>query len=200
MTEETRSKIAKVYELVNRGVAGEQDNAKLALDRLMKKHNLSTSDIETIKQKNYSFKYANNLDLWLVTQLAHYFLPDKQVSGYRRTLGSRELVLSLDYLDYVLISTAYEYFKRHMKAQYNEFVLPQIKRCRSVKTKKIRRAELQEIFFSKYIIASKLYLVDEIKQTKLSELSVKKRKDLEVLKDIKGGDYKTQVTTGLYLE
>lgn len=200
MTEETRSKIAKVYELVNRGVAGEQDNAKLALDRLMKKHNLSMSDIETIKQKNYSFKYANNLDLWLVTQLAHYFLPDKQVSGYRRTLGSRELVLSLDYLDYVVISTAYEYFKRHMKAQYNEFVLPQIKRCRSTKTKKIRRAELQEVFFSKYIIASKLYLVDEIKQTKLSELSVKERKDLEALKGIKGGNYKTQVTTGLYLE
>lgn len=200
MTDETRSKIAKVYELVNRGVDGEKEAAKQALDRLMKKHNLSMSDMESIKQKNYNFKYANKLDLWLVCQLVHYFLPDKEQNKYRRTTGVRELVLRLEYLDYVVISTAYEYFKRHMKTQYNEFVLPQIKRCRSTKTKNKRRAELQEVFFSRYIIASKLYIVGEIKKVDYNELSLKERRDLEALKDVKGGNYKTQVTTGLCLE
>jgi hypothetical protein len=200
MTEETRKKIAKVYELVNRGVGGEKEAAKQALDRLMKKHNLSDSDIETIKQKEYSFKYASKLDMWLVVQLQKYFVPEIQPVFYRRTTGSREIVIRLEYLDYVVLSTAYEYFKWHMKLQYNAIVLPQIKRCRTTKTKAKRREELQEIFFGKYVIASEIYLKDQVKENKLSDLSKKEQKNIEALKGIKGGNYNTQVTTGLYLE
>lgn len=200
MTDETRNKISKIYELVNRGVAGEKDAAKLALDRLIKKHNLSDKDIDTILEKKYSFKYSNDLELWLFEILNKYFLPNHNLVAYRRTTGVREVVAAYQYLDYVVISTAYEYFRKHMMAQYKAIVLPLVKRCRSTRTKNKRRAELQELFIGKYIVASKLYHKGDLKTVDPSKISDKEYQDRMKLKDVKGGQYNTQVTTGLYLE
>ena len=200
MTQEVKNKIAKVYELVNRGEAGEKEAAKKALDKLMKKYDLSDDDINSLKLSQYRFKYSNTLEMWLLSHIISYFLDDKEVSGFRRTLGVREVVLSLEYLDYVIVSSAYEYFRRHMMDQYKKKVLPQVKRCRSIKTRNARRAELQRVFFSQYVIVSRLYRPDQIKTVPSSSLSEKERKQRASLEGVEGGQYNTQVTTGLYLE
>lgn len=200
MTEETRTKLSKIYELVNRGEGGEKEAAKHALDRLIKRHNLTENDIETILLKKYSFKYSNNLEDWLFNQIHKYFLPNKCLEAYRITSGTREIQASFEYVDYVVISTAYEYFRKHMMTQYKAIILPQIQRCRTLKTKNKRRAELQALFFSKYVIESKLYHEKDLKKVDTSKMSDKEYQDRMKLESVKGGQYNTQVTTGLYLE
>ncbi|QEE51060.1 hypothetical protein FUA48_16190 [Flavobacterium alkalisoli] len=200
MTEEVQNKIAKVYELVNRGEQGEREAAKKALDKLLKKYNLDESAIAAIKLRRYTFKYSTNLELMLLSQLIEYFLKGKEVAAYRDTRMCREVVMKLEYVDFILIDTAYEYFRRHMKAQYKKLCLPKINRCRSVKTKNKRRAELQDLFFRKYVVASKIYHTDQLETVDLSTLTDKERKDRMALSGVQGGEYNSQVSTGLYLE
>ncbi|GEP52352.1 hypothetical protein FNO01nite_30240 [Flavobacterium noncentrifugens] len=199
MTEETRLKIAKVYELVNRGEAGEKEAAKRALDRLMKRYNIDDSEIERIKEKTYSFKYSLEIDKSLFLELYDFFFPGKEFKPWLSTFGCREIQMKFEYLDYVLFSCAFEYFKQHMNKEYKKIVLPQLKRCRSAKTRNARRAELQQLFFGRYIIASKLYRPEDLTTIDLSKLTQKELADRAKMRGIEGGEYKTQLSTGLYL-
>lgn len=200
MTEDVRNKVEKVYRLVNNGVQGEKEAAKAALDRLMKKYNLDDRDIESIAIKIYSFKYSNNMDLMLLGQLMNYFFKDKSIKAYKHTYGIREVRINLEYMDYVLLSSSYEYFRRHMKAQFKELCAKEINRRRSAKTKNKRRAELQDVFFRTYAIKSKIYHPEEVETIDLSKLSEKELRDRMKVSGVKGGEYNTQVSTGLYLE
>ncbi len=197
MNDKIRQRLSKVYELANQGIAGEKEAAKKALDRLVKKYNVSPDDLESMNQKEYVFKYATRLDLLLFQQLNIYFFEDKKYQIYKDTWGKKELSVKLEYLDYVLISCAYEYFKRHMKKQFNEFCLPLIKRCRTAKTKNNRRKELQSAFFSTYVVKSKIYKSEQLSET--SSMSDKQIKDHMKLRGVKGGNYNTQLSSGLYL-
>ena len=59
MTNETKDKIAKIYELVKRGATeGEKQAAEIALNKLLKKFNLTDEFLETINLREYEFKYA----------------------------------------------------------------------------------------------------------------------------------------------
>lgn len=198
MDNKTREKISKVYELVNRGVNGEKQAAKKALDRLMKKYNLNQQDVEQIKMQEYRFKYSSQMEMALFVQLKSCFLKDIDTPIYKDTNGIREMLITLEYLDYVVISSSYEYFRKHMRQQFNKFCLPKINRCKSSKTRNKRRKELQNIFLNQYIIASKLYKEEHLQKVK-KPLSEKELKDMRDLSSIEGGKYHTQMTTGLYL-
>jgi len=200
MENHIKEKLYKVYELVKRGEGGEKDAAKLALDRILKKYKLDEEALESLHLKKYQFKYSSQIELWLLSRLMVHLLNKDTSKAYRDTWRKREVVAELEYLDYVLLSSAYEYFRRHMKQEYNRLVLPQVKRCRTTKTRNARRAKLQELFFTKYIIASGLYQKQEMITIDTSKLSEKERRDRLKLEAVKGGNYKTQVTTGLYLE
>lgn len=200
MEDHIKEKIAKVYELVRQGVDGEKSAAKLALDRILKKYNIENVDFEKLRLKEYRFKYSTTLEMYLLTTICDYFLKDKKIEMYRDLRGVRDLVLELEYIDFIVVDSAYEYFRRHMKKEYNRLIVPKIKRCRTARTKKIRREELQPIFFSRYVIASKLYHSDQLKKVDTSTLSKKELQDRIDLEKVQGGSYKTQVTTGLYLE
>ena len=197
MNDTIKEKIAKVYELVKRGVDGEQKAAEKALERLVKKYNLEDIDLETINQKEYVFKYTSNLDLWLFAQLNIYFFQEKRNQLFKDTWGVKEISVNLEYVDYVVLSCAYEYFKRHMKKQFNEFALPLINRCRSDRTKNKKRKELQEVFFNIYIQKSKLYKPEDLQKRK--KISLKDIENEQNLSGVQGGKYNTQLSTGLYL-
>lgn len=200
MTQESKDKIAKVYELVKRGVDGEKDAAKLALDRLMKKYDLDDSALEKITFKQYVFKYVSDIEVRLLCQLYEYFISRDMPDAHKNTWHAKEIVISLQYLDYVVLSSSYEYFRRHMKTEYNRLVLPRLKRCRKVKTRNALRKSLSDIFFSNYILASKIYIEDQIKALDMEKMSQAEMKRRVQLMGVNGGEYNTQVTTGLYLE
>lgn len=199
MNAEIKDKIAKVLELANRGVDGEKEAAQKALNRLMKKYDLSDEDLSRIKLSRYYFKYKTELDKKLFCQLVEYFFKEKGLQIYLSTVNGRNLSVNLEYLDWVTLDSAYEYFRRHAAAQFTEFCLPHVKRCRSAKTKNAKRAELQNAFFSNYVIASKIYHQDQIKEIDYSGMSNKERetsyKQSQILGNVKGGEFHTQVST-----
>jgi len=199
MDNSIKSKIEKIYALVNHGVAGEKEAAKKALDRLMKKYNIDEEYVKTIHIKLYYFTYAHDLDKLLFQRLITHLLK-KDLDLYISTLGRRAVGAKLDYMDWVTLECAYEYFKKHMKTEYKRLVTPQLNRCRSAKTKKFRKQQLDPIFFSNYVIASKLYEDNELTKVDNSTISADERKRRNSLRSVQGGSYNPQVSSGLFLE
>lgn len=201
MDNQLREKISKIYELVKRGdTEGEKSAAELTLNKLLKKHNLTDEFIKTMYLKEYAFKYATKLDLELFIQLHRYFFENREFNASKSTCGGKTIYISFEYLDWVLFSSAYEYFKKHMNAEFKKYCVPLIKKCRSTKTQNARRAKLQDIFFSQYIMKSKIFHQKQINKIDRSTLSEKELVDFDRLSKIEGGSYATQITTGLYLE
>ncbi|WAC40561.1 hypothetical protein [Pedobacter sp. SL55] len=197
-----KSKLAKIYELVKRGsTAGEQAAAKNQLDKLIEKYNLQGIDLENLNLNEYRFKYKTELDVWLLGRIVLVFTDGKAWDNAVKDVWKvREVELSLTYIDWVTIETAYQYFKKHMAQQWKIVCAGEIKRKRKASTRKKRLQELKEPFFSRYVIASKLYKDGELKPVTYSDMSDKEYQDRLLMEDIEGGSYKRQVTNGLYLE
>ena len=198
MNEKVKDKIAKVYELVKRGVAGEQESAEKMLNKLLEKYNISENELNSINEKEYYFKYASNLDEWLLIQLIEYFFKEKNYKLYRiKNSGVKEIAIQMPYLDWVTLDSAYGYFKPHLNQQWRKHGLPVVNRCRTTKTKNKRREEMQETFFKLYVARSGIYRPEQKISKSLTEEEIKR---LTMLYGVEGGKYNQQVTTGLYLE
>jgi hypothetical protein len=197
MTDEIKDKITKVYALVNQGgTEGEKEAARKALDRLMKKYNLDEAILEGLDLKTYVFKYVTALELDILQRIMFIMVPGS-IEASRIARWEKSIVSNLRYIDWITIECAYEYFRRHMKKEWKRVVAPHIAKCRKAKTKNRRRKELSEIFFHRYIIASKLYKEDELTTVKAS--SGKEQRDRLMLDEVEGGAYNRQLAGGLLL-
>ena len=198
MNDKIKEKITKVYELVKRGIAGEQQSAEKMLKKLLEKYNISEAELNSIDEKKYYFKYASNLDEWLLMQLTKYFFKEKEYKLYRvKNRGVKEIAIQMPYLDWVTLDSAYGYFKPHLNQQWRKHGLPVVNRCRTTKTKNKRREAMQETFFKLYVARSGIYRPEQITSNPLSE---EEKKQFNMLYGVEGGKYNQQVTTGLYLE
>ena len=198
MNDKVKEKITKVYELVKRGVAGERQSAEKMLKKLLEKYNISEAELNSIDEKKYYFKYASNLDEWLLIQLIEYFFKEKEYKLYRvKNRGVKEITIQMPYLDWVTLDSAYGYFKPHLNQQWRKHGLPVVNRCRTTKTKNKRREEMQETFFKLYVARSGIYRPEQKISKSLTEEEIKR---LTMLYGVEGGKYNQQVTTGLYLE
>lgn len=201
MNDKIKEKITKVYELVKRGIAGEQQSAEKMLKKLLEKYNISEDELNSIDEKEYYFKYASNLDEWLLIQLIEYFFKEKKYKLYRiKDSGVKEIAIQMPYLDWVTLDSAYGYFKPHVNQQWRKHGLPVVNRCRTTKTKNKRREEMQQTFFNLYIIRSGIYRPEQKNSNSLKSLTEEEIKRLTMLYGVEGGKYNQQVTTGLYLE
>ena len=201
MNDKVKEKITKVYELVKRGIAGEQQSAEKMLKKLLEKYNISEDELNSIDEKEYYFKYASNLDEWLLIQLIEYFFKEKKYKLYRiKDSGVKEIAIQMPYLDWVTLDSAYGYFKPHLNQQWRKHGLPIVNRCRTTKTKNKRREEMQQTFFNLYIIRSGIYRPEQKNSNSLKSLTEEEIKRLTMLYGVEGGKYNQQVTTGLYLE
>lgn len=202
MSPEIKAKLSKIYELVKRGTEGEQKAAQAALDRMLSKYNLEDINLDSLELEMHKFKYSTWLEEQLMITIINYFLPNAE-EVYKRTakhFAARNIRMELKYLDYVTISCAYEYFRRHMRAQWNKTCAPLLAKCRKAKTRNKLRKELQPLFLSRYIIASKLYHPEELKQIDFDSLSKAEQEQRLKMQKIEGGKYTTQVQTGHMLE
>lgn len=204
MTPELKERLAKIYELVKRGTDGEQATAQKMLDKLVKKYGLEDEDLDKLALKEYGFKYSNNIELRLMRAIVSTFIVTEQYNplngAYRTTYPVKEIRLNLSYLDYVTLSCAYEYFKRHMRTQWTAICLPQLKRIRKAANKKKRREELEGLFFEQYIIKSRLIDQKYIQKVSADDMSDKEIAQRMKLSGISGGQYNKQVNNGLMLE
>ena len=195
MDNTVKEKLSKIYELVNQGATeGERNAAKAALERMLAKYNLTAEALDTLAIRTYLIKYSNINELYLLNAICNVLFGGLS-QAYRRTLKKnpdgalvrvREYVFNLNYLDFVQVSCSFEYFKRHMKAEFKRVVKPLLKRYKSAKT----RAKLNQEFLSQYIIASKLYREQDIEEVKLSGNAAKRRRMLD---GVEGGSFNTQI-------
>lgn len=188
-----RERIAKIRELATRGIEGEKDAANIALEKLLKKYNINPVEVDEITKKQYFFKYATGLDQLLFMQLLHYFFKGVDFKVYKHTYAKREMSLRLEYLDYITLSCSYEYFKRHMSQEWRKFSTDEIRKKRKTKTKNKLRADLQQVFFTQYIIASGIYHPEQRKEIGIDEMSPTQLEHYRKLMNIEGGQYHSQV-------
>ncbi len=193
-----KDRIAKLRDMANLNCTdGEKYAAKALLDKILAKHNLDESILESIDLVQYHFKYATELDCDLLGLILENFTNGGRKrasqSKWKRTINSM-----LTYSDYVTTECMYEYFRRHMKGQWKILCLAELKKCRKSKTRNARRKELQALFFSQYVIKSGLCKPDQI--TTAENISSKEMQDREKLSGLQGGKYNRQVTTHLLLE
>jgi hypothetical protein len=205
MTDQIRSRVAKVYELVNRGgTEGEKQAAKLVLDRMLKKYNLTDATLSDLEKKDYRFKYATDLEHWLLVQLVHFYheeSDDPLKTARLDNWGKREIVIKLKYINWVTIECSYEYFRKHMKDQWKKTCAPIVSRCRTVKTKNAKRKALQKTFFGQYIVKSKLFKDEsQLSPIDFSSMTQKERENYRALQNLEGGQYNRQMTNGLLLQ
>lgn len=205
ITDEIRERLAKVYELVNRGdTEGEKQAAKLALERILKRYNLGEEVLKGIERKEYRFKYSSDLDQWLLIRLVQFYFDNAEEllnGALRHTYGKREISISLKYADWVTLECSYEYFRRHMKQQWNKTCAPIVARCRKAKTRNEKRKALQGTFFDQYVVKSKLYRDrKELSPIDFKNMSNSERSRYEALWGLEGGDFNKQMTSGLLLE
>lgn len=202
MTPELKERIAKIYELVKRGTDGEQAAAQTMLDRLVKKYGLEDEDLDKITLKEYGFKYSNSIELRLMRAIVDTFVTTENIldGAYRTHDSTKEIRIQLNYLDYVTISCAYEYFKRHMRTQWTAVCLPQLKRIRKAANRKKKRETLEALFFEQYIIKSKLIDQKYITKVDPKTMTNKEAGERMRMRGITGGQYNKQVNNGLMLE
>lgn len=200
MDDRLKERIAKVYELVNRGATeGEKEAARAALARILKANGLDEGMFDDTGKTAYRFKYSTKLEEWLFCQLVRFFLDNgEQLLGEaaKDTWHKREIEIKLEYLDWVTLTASYEYFRRHMKAQWNKTCAPLVKRCRKAKTRNERRDGLQNKFWGRYAVLSGITRPEDRRKVDCSNMSDKEYRDFLSLLGIEGGQYREQVQTG----
>jgi hypothetical protein len=197
MTPEVKEKLKKVYALVNGGATeGERAAAQKALDKILEKYNINATELDSIDKDWHLLTYTTEMEYQLIFRLARTVISRPDFSSVP---GKKRLGVLVNYFDWITLSSAYEYFRRHMKVQWNKFCAPHVSRCRTVKTKNAKRKSLQDKFFSEYVIASNLYQPEELTTVDITKLPKSQQQEYEKLGKVEGGKYTTQVTNGLYL-
>jgi hypothetical protein len=200
MQNEIRERLSKVYALVLQGATdGEKKAASAALDRLMKKYNITMEQLADLTERYYYFKYKTKLHIMLFRQIVKVILLKDHSHIYRDTDAKKSLIIKLNYEDYITLESSYEYFKRHMDAQFKKVCGPELAKCRKAKTRNARREELYGPFIQSYCIASKLYLPDEL-VTQTIKGDKKALDAANMRRQVEGGKYNKQMAGGLYIE
>lgn len=208
LTDNIRQRIAKVQELVARGgTEGEKTAARAALDRLVKTHNLSEDALVNIELAPRFFNYKWKPEQQLFWRIIRHVVGNESAADQikstdwcpdRPLVRGKYLRVLLNYADYVIASCAYEYFRRHMKAQWDKHTKTELSRCRKEKTRRQKRISLEPAFLNRYILASGLYHESDITRV---EHKGKEAEAHRRFRDVEGGQYKTQVErSGYFLE
>lgn len=204
MENSIKDKLKGIYELINRGATeGERAAAKNALDRIISRHGITDAQLADMELREYVFKYSTRLDELISIRLIHVLMPDAwqhaKKSNYKAGRPVKEIKLKLTYEQYIIFESNYEYFRRHLKAEWKRVAEPVLKRCKTAKTKTAKRKTLEPLFFNKYCIASNLYKPQELIAVKVEGMNAAEYKARSLMEDVKGGNYNRQVTGGKYI-
>lgn len=202
MNDTIKTKLEKLYTLAQRGATpGEQQAAKAALDRLMKKYNLSDDALLAIELRDYEFTFNSKRAYELLIRIIKHFEPQVlERPKFRVHDGWRTrniLRFQMKHIEWVTIDCAYEYYRRHMDKQWKAHCAPHVKRCRTTKGKNKRREQLLPHFMTEYLIRSGLIPQNQITNVELSEKEAQARAKV---RGVEGGSFNRQMTNGFMLE
>ena len=195
--QELKDRLYKVYALVEHGATeGEKKAAHAAIERILKKYGKSLEDINDVLFQRYRFTYTTWLEEKLLIRLIVY--TGLTIDEFAKDPRSKRIVATINELKYLELHCMYEYFRRHMKAQWKAHIAPQVAKCRTAKTKAQKRKDLQPRFATYYFIKSGLIPQDEIR---MGPIKSKAQASLvSLLEKVVVGNYHKPVSQGNYLE
>lgn len=117
-----KDKLRKILELVRQGEGGEKENAEKILDKLLKKHRLTRSDLDDAVKQKYDFKYRTSMEKRLLLQIKLAVLGRKrELNSYWRVKGKTILVFELTKAENITISLYYSHYKGLLKDELEIF-------------------------------------------------------------------------------
>lgn len=114
-------KLRKIHQLAKHGVGGEKDSAKLMLQKLLKKHNLSLNDLESEEKVLRVYRYSGLHERKILLQCYFKFLNETSVTYYKVRKGQRcsktKMKFELTRLQHAELQSQYEHYLSHFRAQ-----------------------------------------------------------------------------------
>lgn len=116
--------LAKIKELAKRGESGEKDNASALLKRLMKKYNLTETDLNEEKKDYCFFKYSDDLDCRLVSQIMYMVTSDgKRYTHQKKRKHIGCICTASQRLEIESLHHFYgKWFKKDLETFYSAFI------------------------------------------------------------------------------
>src|SRR5690606_10587147 len=116
MEDKIKDRLIKHYELSKRGIGGERENAKLFLDQLLKKHNLTLEDIDSEQLRDRYYPYTTIWKRKIITQVICRVTNRFEIYGYK---GLKELCSKVTDCEHIqileLIDFHFENFEKEKK-------------------------------------------------------------------------------------
>jgi hypothetical protein len=122
--------LKKVKALVESGVDGERDNAKVLLDKLLKKYKISLDDLVTEETEEYKFKFTNDWEKNILIQCIAKFAPNvKKYSNFLTKKGKIQkniIAIELTKMQFLDVKSSTKYYvslyKKELELFYIAFV------------------------------------------------------------------------------
>jgi len=191
ISDQLREKLRRIAALAERGdTEGEREAARRAMDRVLKAAGIDPRKMGDPRKKVYRFKYGYERELCLLTSIKAFLASDegRGADMYRGQYRKREIAMLLTYEDYITIHCAYEYFRRHMKAQHREHIEPHLHRL-----DKRHREIANNNFTVEYLNKSGLLDWKKVKQTKTRNGA--ETDAIRLSEQVEGGKYHRQMHT-----
>lgn len=121
MDEKIRQRLLKIKALAEQGVGGEKETAMKMYKGMLAKYELSEHDIDYCTLKKYWFKFDDELDKKLLSQIFYKVTGD--ASYYVKT-DKRRNIIGIDATDFETdqIIFFYQFYKEKMKKELDIFV------------------------------------------------------------------------------
>lgn len=116
----------KIYELVKKGYEGEKEAARVQLEKLMKKHSISISDIEGVEVKRHFFRVTKS-EMKLFNQVKYHVMGKVRSATYWSNSRSKpEVFIECTAEQAIEIEVKFSIYKVDLqkvyKAAYTAFV------------------------------------------------------------------------------
>ena len=118
--------VRKVKALADNGIDGEKENAKILLDKLLKKYNIDLNEFIEEKRKAYKFKYSNEHERRILVQCIAKFAPNiktfKRLCNNKGSIIKNIIELDLTNLEYLDSSGSAKFYTKLLKDEMETFM------------------------------------------------------------------------------
>lgn len=115
--------LKKLKALAERGIGGEANNAKAAMDKIMLKYNISLSDLEVVEIKPFFFKATgiNNRLLHQIAKSLDYTIEVFDIKHEYRREYQADVFIKCTHAQFIEIEYKYEVYKKLYKKESEVF-------------------------------------------------------------------------------
>lgn len=105
-------RLRKLHALAEQGDAGERENAKVLLEKLMKKYNVSEASLDDGELGLHELSYKTPYERKLIHQLIYKIAPDRTMYSYKSGKGKRSIiVLECTQAEAMQIQIEFEFYR-----------------------------------------------------------------------------------------